>query len=419
MSHLHGDTDNRTRSLPQGMTLRVGPGGDIEGSDDRVLQAGIDYLARLGGPGTLQILPGDYQMANALFLHSGITVRGAGMDTVLHKLPSHVTRISRETDWYENRITVEEPDGFHPGSGIMLRSYNDQGTIREVVRDTVVGVEGNEIYLSRRPEKNFWCVDDATAATLYPLLTAAEGVDDVIVEDLVLDGHRDDNDEINGNYAGAVFLQQCHRYLFRRVTARHYHGDGFSFQICDDIHFDACQSLGNANLGFHPGSGSQRPIFRDCTANGNSQGIFFCWGVTDGRVEAGEFCDNTDYGISIGHRDTDNSVRGATLHGNHKTGLRFREPAHGYRGGHRNVIEDCQFSDNGFAEDGVGIDIRGLTHDTTIRNCRFEGSTQGQGPSRQKIGIRIGVEARSTHLAGNHYHDLAQDVVDLTGDSAT
>lgn len=410
MNPGQGVTDNRTRSEPQGMTLTVGPGGDLDGSDDRVLQAGIDYLARLGGPGVLQILPGDYQMANALYLRQGITVRGGGGDrTVLHKGRSHTTRVSRESDWYENRVTVDDPSGFRPGSGIMLRSYTESGTLREVVRDTVVGVEGKEICLSRRPEKNFWCVDDATAATLFPLLTAEEGVSNVVVEDLVLDGHREENEEINGNYAGAVFLQQCHQFLFRRVTARRYHGDGFSFQICDDVRFETCLALDNANLGFHPGSGSQRPIFRDCTATGNSQGIFFCWGVTGGSVEAGRFCDNTDYGISIGHRDTDNHIRGAVLDGNHKTGLLFREPVHAYRGAHRNVIEDCQFTDNGFAEDGVGIDIRGATHDSVIRNCQFDGAG-GQG--RQQIGVRIDGEARGTLLSANTFTGLTQDVVD-------
>jgi len=37
-------------------------------------------------------------------------------------------------------------------------------------------------------------------------------------------------------------------------------------------------------LGFHPGSGSQRPLFVDCVSRRNCQGIFFCWGVTDGIV---------------------------------------------------------------------------------------------------------------------------------------
>jgi hypothetical protein len=72
----------------------------------------------------------------------------------------------------------------------------------------------------------------------------------------------------NGNYGGAVFLQHAHRIAFEEVTARNWNGDGFSFQVCDDISFERCTSANNAVLGFHPGSGSQRPVFRDCHSFG-------------------------------------------------------------------------------------------------------------------------------------------------------
>ena len=281
--------------------------------------------------------------------------------------------------------------------------------------------------ISRRPEKNFWpALSDAaaaatagdspgaatprppTAATLFPLLTAAEGMSDVLVEDLVLDGNKAENEEINGNYAGAVFLQQCHRFTFRRVTARDYDGDGFSFQICDDVRFESCRALNNANLGFHPGSGSQRPVFRGCTSRGNAQGIFFCWGVSDGRVEACDCSDNRDFGISIGHRDTDNRITGTRFEANHRVGLLFRLPAHPYRGAHRNLVEGCTFVDNGFAADGIAVDFQGAVHDVEIRDCRFEDS----GEQRQRIGVRLSAEAQGTRLAGNRFSGLERDVVE-------
>ncbi|MFP6643283.1 MAG: right-handed parallel beta-helix repeat-containing protein [Candidatus Latescibacterota bacterium] len=403
------DSDNRTRALPGRLTLTAGPGADLEGTDDRVLQAGADYLARLGG-GILQISPGTYQMRNALYLHANLTIRGSGPDTVLRKTAGASTPLTRETDWYEFGINVEDTSLFQPGCGIMLRSYSESGALQDVVRDTVVGVNGHDITLSRRPEKNFWpgaCDTVPTAATLFPILTAAEGVCDVVVEDLVLDGNREHNEEINGNYAGAVFLQQCHRFTFRRVTARHYNGDGFSFQICDDVHFEECQSLDNANLGFHPGSGSQRPVFQRCTARGNSQGVFFCWGVTHGRVEEVDCSDNRDFGISIGHRDTDNRIHNTRFAGNHRVGLLFRKSENDFRGAHRNRVENCHFIDNGFAEDGVGIDFQGAAHDVEIRDCRFEDS----GQARQRIGIRLSAEAHGTRLAGNTFGGLERDVV--------
>ncbi|HJP29481.1 MAG TPA: right-handed parallel beta-helix repeat-containing protein [Candidatus Latescibacteria bacterium] len=401
-------SDNRTRARPSRLTLTVGPGGELAGDDDRALQAGADYLARLGG-GVLQILPGTYQMRNSLFLHDHLTVRGTGLDTILRKSPGVSTPLTHETDWYEYGVTVEDPSPFTIGGGIMLRGYSESGALQDVVRDTVIAIEGCELRLNRRPEKNFWpgTTDTApTAATLFPILTAAEGVCDVVVEDLVLDGNQEQNEEINGNYAGALFLQQCHRFTFRRVVARDYHGDGFSFQICDDVHFENCQSLNNANLGFHPGSGSQRPVFRNCVARRNSQGIFFCWGVTHGLADGCDCSENRDYGISIGHRDTDNHIHNTRFEGNRRVGLLFRQAVNDFRGAHRNVVENCHFIDNGSAEDGVAIDFQGAAHDVEIRDCRFEDS----GQQRQRVGVRLSSMARDTCLGGNTFVDMVTDV---------
>ena len=141
--------------------------------------------------------------------------------------------------------------GFGVGCGVMLRSYGKSGMT--VVKDTVTAIEGRVISLSKRVYKNMWLDERATLATIFPILTAEEGVCDVTIENLVLDGNKEENEEINGNYSGAVFLQRCHRYTFRNVTACNYNGDGFSFQVCDDFVFENCVSENNANLGFHPG----------------------------------------------------------------------------------------------------------------------------------------------------------------------
>ncbi len=396
--------DNRSRTAPKAPILTVGQEqGDLRGRDDKILQAGVEYVHRLGG-GILQILPGEYAMRNALYLRPHVTIRGSGVETVLKKAASVVTGLARDSDWYENQVEVEDPSGFAPGCGIMLRSHR-QGEL-QVVRDTVVEMAGNVISLSRRLEKNFWLQEQATAATLFPILTA-EWVNDVLVQDLVLDGNMEQNEEIDGNHAGALFIQHCDRHTFENVIARNYNGDGFSWQVCDDVRLERCRSEGNAMLGFHPGSGSQRPYLRDCTARGNGQGIFFCWGVTEGVVENCTCAENRDYGISIGHRDTDNRISGCTIERNGTVGILFREPEEAFRGGHRNTIESSLIRDNGIEAEGIGVEIRGETYDVAIRNSRFEDSGEG----RQRIGIRFGSAALRTRLEGNSFHSMETDVL--------
>ena len=70
------------------LTVTVGPArADLVGTDHRVLQAAVDYVASLGG-GTVQILPGTYRLRNALYLRSKVRIAGSGEDTVLLKKPS-------------------------------------------------------------------------------------------------------------------------------------------------------------------------------------------------------------------------------------------------------------------------------------------------------------------------------------------
>ncbi|MGA1199356.1 MAG: right-handed parallel beta-helix repeat-containing protein, partial [Candidatus Latescibacterota bacterium] len=209
-----------------------------------------------------------------------------------------------------------------------------------------------------------------------------------------------------GNYSGAMFIQECDQFTFRQVTARNYHGDGFSFQVCDDIHFEKCRAENNESRGFHPGSGSQRPVFRGCEAIGNTQGIFFCWGVSDGLVTECVCSKNHHFGISIGHRDTDNHIVNTSIEHNGKVGVLFREPTTDFRGGHRNEIVDCVIQDNGQTGAGIGVDMHGLTCNVIISNCKIADT----GLRKQTVGIRIASDVVDLQLDGNQFVGLKTDI---------
>ena len=403
---------NRPVRTPRQLILTVGQDkGDLQGKDDKIIQAGIEYLHRMGG-GVLQIYPGIYDMNNALYLHPNITIRGSGENTVLRKTDGVITSIIRDVDWYEYAVQVENVKGFVTGGGIMLRSRIDSSDwAYKIFRGTIKSFEGDVIFLDNMPYENFWVNKEVSAATIFPILTAIEETDDVLIEDIVLDGNKSNNELINGNYAGAVFIQNCDNWSFNNVTAQNYNGDGYSFQVCDDVHFDNCKSLNNSGLGFHPGSGSQRPVFRNCTSTGNDQGIFFCWGVTYGLAENCILSNNQKYGISIGHRDTDNIIMGCRIENNGEVGIFFREPSgdNDFRAAHRNTIENCDINDNGGDESGIGIDIKGETKDISIRKNRI-GNTNTQ--NLQKTGIRISEKSKRITLEENTFMDSPVEIED-------
>jgi hypothetical protein len=400
---------NRPMRNKQNLLLTVGQTeGDLQGNDDKIIQAGIEYLNRVGG-GTLQILPGRYDLQNAVYLHPNIILRGSGEKTILRKSDSVVTKLSRDSDWFEYGVQVEDVKGFTVGGGIMLRSKKGAGDWQyDVLRATITAIDGDVLYLDAMTEENFWIEKNATAATIFPILTA-ENVDDVIVEDIVLEGNRDNNEHINGNFSGGVFIQSCNNWRFRNVISRNYNGDGFSFQVCDDIQFENCQSINNTDLGFHPGSGCQRPVFRNCISKGNSQGIYFCWSVSDGLADNCILSGNSRYGISIGHRDTDNIIRQCMIENNGQIGVLFRNEINDFRAGHRNLIENCIISNNGTKKEGIGIDIQGKTEDITIRNTKFE-NTSGRN---QKTAIRIGKMTGRIIMQKNTFKNSPVQINDL------
>ncbi len=394
---------------PQKISVSVGQGeGDLQGQDDKVIQAAVDYVHRLGG-GTVRILPGTYRLRNAIFLRPGIILRGSGEKTVLKKAASVSSRVMREADWFEYAVQVADPAGFTPGCGIAVSNAKEDWPPLRLF--TVTAVCGNVLYLDQRTEKNFWMAEQAKVQTLFSVLHALN-VDDVCIEDIVLDGNRAENEWLNDNFGAAVFMQYCNRWSFRNVVARQFNGDGFSFQVCDDFHFENCHALDNASLGFHPGSGSQRPIFRNCGARGNSQGLFWCWSSCDGLAEDCAFSENILHGVNFGHRDTDNVLRRCTIERNKESGIIFRKETNEFRSGDRNRIEGCLIRDNGGTGE-CGVDIQWKTRDIAIVNCHFENSANGP----QKIAVRISAEAERITLKGNSFVKCPVEVQDLRGQS--
>lgn len=389
------------------LVMTVGPKeGDLIGTTDRLLQAAVDYVVRLGG-GTVKILPGEYRLRNAVRIQSGVRLLGSGADSVLIKEASVETTLAADSDWFDQELTLENPDGFRVGDGVVLITKNPSDGGTDVVKRTLTARSGSRFKLDKAPRMNYWKEMKPTVATLFPIITAEETAD-FAIEDLVLDGNRANNAHLNGNYAGCIWLQDCSRVRIHGVTTRNYNGDGISWQICHDVTVEDCHSHDNAGLGLHPGSGSQRPVMRNNRLERNSIGLFFCWGAKYGLAEKNMIADNSDFGVSIGHRDDENIVRDNEILRSGKNGLLFRpERGEGYTA-KGNLIENNRIIDSG-PEDGVAVDIQGVTAGNTLARNEIRDT---RGPAR-RIGIRIGAETGDNTLQDNTVEGFATAVQDL------
>jgi nitrous oxidase accessory protein NosD len=390
------------------LTLTVGPErADLVGLDDRVIQAALDYVARLGG-GTVQLLPGRFVLRNAVSLPSGVRVVGSGEESVVTKVPSVTAPLADDSDWYDGEITLADASGFRVGDGVVLRATNPDNGSNIVIKRTLVARSGNRFKLDRGLRENLWLSGTPTCSSLFPLLTA-EHAADVVIEDLTLDGDKANNEHLDGNYAGCIFLQDCNRFTIRRVTARNNNGDGISFQICHDVRVEDCRSLDNADLGLHPGSGSQRPVLLNNRLEGNTIGLFWCWGVRFGLAEGNRIVGNRGSGVSIGHRDTDNVIRNNEIVDSGQVGILFRDDARGQDfWPNRNRVESNRVVNSG-GEDGVAIDIQGRTRDVSLLGNEI---LETRGPAT-RIGIRIGAEAGAVEESGNRIEGFKAPVLDL------
>jgi hypothetical protein len=404
-------TDGDARREPnweERLTVTVGPSkADLVGAGDKVLQAAVDYIARLGG-GTVHVLPGTYTLRSPVFLRPRVRLLGSGEDSVITKIASETVELAEDSDWYDQEITLKEQKSFRVGDAVVLRAKDPHDGGQTVIKRRLIARSGNRFKLDDGLRENLWLSGEPTCASLFPLLTS-ERTADVVIENIALDGNKEQNGNLNGNYAGCIFLQDCNRYTIRGVTARNYNGDGISFQVCHDVVVERCHSHDNADLGVHPGSGSQRPIIRDNVLARNRLGLFWCWGVKYGLAERNKIVDNRDYGVSIGHNDTDNVMRKNEITGSGKVGVLFRDEGRGKDfWPNRNVLVENKIADSG-GDEGIAIDIQGRTRDLKIvRNQILETRSPGK-----RVGIRIAATAGNVEMEGNKFEGLATDVADL------
>ena len=241
--------------------------------------------------------------------------------------------------------------------------------------------------------------NNAIAKNTFPLISGYYG-ENIRVEGVTIDGNRANNAHLNGCRGAGIFFYRVNDSHIHNCTVHDYNGDGFSFQQSNNISIENCVSHHNAGLGFHPGSGSQRPTIRNNAAyENNDDGLFLCWRVRHGTFEGNELRGNGRYGISIGHKDSDNLLRGNTVIGNANHGVYFRDEPE-YTGGHRNRLEGNKICNNGTNGKGSGIYIDGETNDTVIVGNEI-GNQSKVGNSTQRFGVVIGLKAKRVKLEGN------------------
>ncbi len=126
-------------------------------------------------------------------------------------------------------------------------------------------------------------------------------------------------------------------------------------------------------------------------------------------AENNTILNNSQYGVRLGQKDTDNVVRNNEIRNSGKVGVIFEkvgdDPAYSPD---RNRLAGNRIIDSG-GETGVGVDVRGVTKDAVIEQNEIAETRQ----PLKRIGLRIGARTRDVKLAANRVTGFSVNVLDL------
>jgi parallel beta-helix repeat protein len=393
---------------PKTVTVAQNGAADVTGSDNTALQRAASMLS----PGdTLEIGPGEYLMDNSLIIPvSDVTVRGVPGRTVLKKNSAVSSLIVEGGDWGEDVFIVSEPEKFKTGMGVAIKDDKNAWGY-SVVTATIEDIRGDTVFTSERSVNDLNYVDGgARIESTFPVLAGYE-LKNVLIEGITADGNKDGNPfHLGGCRGGAIYLFDCTDVTIRNCVARNYNGDGISWQITDRITVEGCEAYGNTGLGLHPGTGSPNSVITGCHAHHNDVvGLFLCYRVRLGKITDNVFEHNGRYGISIGHKDSDNFFENNAIRNNGFSGVYFRKNPERV-GGHRNIFRNNEIKDNGSEEQGYGVYVEAENQGEVFENNQI-GETRTGSETTQRYGIYIAkgnssLTAQSNEMKGHSEADF-------------
>ena len=371
-----------------------GPDADITGFTSIAIQIAVDAVKTRGG-GTVKLNPGTFDITGPVRLSDNITLKGSGKSTILKKCNGFRTSYIIDADWGMMKAVVKDVSGFKIGMGIQLFDDSHKSGW-DVTTAVITDIKENVIYFDNGTVNDYIAELNGLVSNGCSIIEAV-GAENVKISDLVVQGNKSGNDYINGCRGGGVYIHKSKNCLVENVQVNEFNGDSFSLQITEGIILKGCEASNGDGLGFHPGTGSDRPVIENCISHHNTgDGLYLCWRVQNGIFRNNTFYSNLDNGISIGHKDTDNIFENNRVYENANHGVLFRNENE-QNAGHRNTFTGNTIENNGIVKESAGFYIGGTTHDIVIKN----NTIRSTGKGNQKTAIIVGKNSTKVTAEGN------------------
>lgn len=120
-------------------------------------------------------------------------------------------------------------------------------------------------------------------------------------------------------------------------------------------------------MGLHPGTGSPNTVIEGNNSHDNKVGLFICWRVQHSTVANNQFHNNSDCGISTGHKDSDVTFSNNHIFENGNNGVYFRDENES-NSPHRNTFINNTIENNGTLKGGYGFYFGGKAADVILQD---------------------------------------------------
>ncbi len=373
------------------------------------IQEAIDALGPEGG--VVTIPAGEYLLRQSIRVRSGITLQGAGEWPILRKNRQTGSKLARAAGAESRSVVLHDASGFQTGDQIAVFDRQTVGWLhaRAVVRE----VRGNELLLDRRVGRAFDPAEDAAVINYFAGITGTD-VTNVLLENLVLDGARDENHgvasvaprplELGFNFAAINLVGATHSRI-ENCRVNGWPADGISLQRGGNNTVTRCVVERCRGEGIHPGGGLRESVFSENVAERNSaNGFFFCARVESVTVTDSRFIANGRSGIGgLGSSgDTLNIVHNNVCDGNAMHGIEMI-------GGNANTVTANVCTNNSHSAPGrwSGILLAATTNSTVSGNRCADTRQQ----KTQKHGIEELANCQGNNISDNEcYGNKISDV---------
>jgi parallel beta-helix repeat protein len=328
-------------------------------------------------------------------LRSNVKLIGSGAATILKRIDGYHSKFVIDADYGELKITVEDASGFKPGMSIQITDKPNSScwdvttaTITDIVKDTLYF----DTYLIRDydAELNGMVTNAGSCVSVHE-------AQNVYIADFTIDGNKEKNDLLDGCNGGGIAIIKSKNVTVDKVHVKDFNGEGITWQITENVTVRNCEISACTNMGLHPGTGSPNSLIENNNSHNNKVGLYICWRVHHSVVRGNEFHNNSENGISTGHKDSDVLFEKNHIYENAQDGVYVREE-NDKNSPHRNTFTNNIVENNG----GYGFFISGKPSNMLLKENVIRSTITG----KQKAGIFIAknslpVKEENNKMSGN------------------